>query len=140
MIICHELGHFYKRHIINQMVQEIIWSIIGSILSSGYNTMTINQSIGFFVDQSFRRDQEIEADHFGLDCLYKKYGHVKGSKLFFQRISQKQQKDSFVDQIPEFLSTHPHPQNRIKELEDYSTRKAYSWNGTLVPNNFKISK
>ena len=140
MVICHELGHFYKRHIINQMSQKIVWSIIDFFLSFSYSTMTVNQSINFFADQNFRRDQETEADQFGLDCLHKKYGHVNGSKLFFQRISQKQQKNSFVGQIPEFLSTHPHPQNRIEDLENYSKEKAYSQDGPLVPNNFKILK
>ena len=83
MIICHELGHFYKRHIITQIGQQTIWSIISSIFFPDYNTMTINRSISFFAGQSFRRDQEMEADRFGLDCLHKKYGSRKWRKNFF---------------------------------------------------------
>ena len=67
-------------------------------------------------------------------------GHVNGGKTFFKRMSRKQQQSSFASQIPEFISTHPHSQNRIKDLERYGTKKGYSWDGNLLPNTFEVSK
>ncbi len=132
MVICHELGHLYHRHVIHQAGLHIIWMMVVSLVSpsGGYS-----HSIDFLAGRRFIREQEVQADYFGLDCLYKKYGHVNGSKSFFQRMSEEQE-GSFLDQIPDFLSTHPHFENRISNLHNYAVEKNYSWDGPLTPNSF----
>ena len=137
MIICHELGHLYHRHIVNRLTQMIIWSIIDFFLSAA--NYSINSSIGFLTDQKFNRDQEKQADSFGLDCLHKKYGHVNGGKVFFQRLSTKR-KDNIISQMPEFIMTHPHSENRVIYLEEYALEKGYSWDGPLSLNSFKTDQ
>ena len=134
MIICHELGHLYHRHVINRLTQMIVWSIIDSFVSSA--NYSINSSINFLTDQKFNRDQEKQADSFGLDCLHGKYGHVNGGRVFFQRLSTKG-KDDIISQIPEFIMTHPGFENRIMYLNEYALEKGYSLDGPLSLNSFK---
>ena len=139
MIICHELGHLYHRHIINRIAQAILWSIVDSFLSISSYYSFYNNSINFLTSQKFNRNQEKQADSFALSCLHKKYGHVNGAKTFFQRLSKKKER-STINQFPEFIMTHPHFENRITYLHDYALEKGYSWEGTLSSNTFKIDK
>ena len=34
MVVCHELGHLYHRHLINRLAQTLIWSLVDSFLST----------------------------------------------------------------------------------------------------------
>ena len=135
MIICHELGHLYHRHVVNRLTQMIIWSIADFFLSS-FSYQSINSSINFLTSQKFNRDQERQADSFGLDCLHKKYGHVNGGKTFFQRLSKKEEMKT-ITQLPEFIMTHPHFEGRIEHLNNYALEKGYLWEGPLSANSFK---
>ena len=134
MIICHELGHLYHRHIVNRLAQMIIWSIADFFLSS-FSYYSVNSSINFLTSQKFNRDQENQADSFGLDCLHNKYGHINGAETFFQRLSTKKEM-STINQLPEFIMTHPHSENRIQYLHDYALEKGYPLDGTLSINTF----
>ncbi len=139
MVICHELGHLYHRHLINRLAQMLIWSVVDFFLSASSYYSFYNGSINFLTSQKFNRGQEKQADSFGLDCLHKKYNHVNGANTFFQRISTKQGSD-VISQIPEFIMTHPNFENRIIYLKNYALKKGYSWNGPLSLNNFKADQ
>ena len=138
MIICHELGHLYHRHVISRLTQMIVWSIMDFFLSAA-SYYPVNSSIDFLTSQKFNRDQEKQVDSFGLDCLHKKYGHVNGANTFFQRLSTKEESD-VIGQIPEFIMTHPHFENRIMYLNEYALEKGYSLDGPLSTNNFKTNQ
>ena len=59
----------------------------------------------------YSQSQEKQADEFGLTLLNKTYGYVAGATDFFKKIAKKQPTDIA------FLSTHPAPLERVKNLE-----------------------
>jgi predicted Zn-dependent protease len=77
-------------------------------------------SVQALSQSKFSQSQEREADEFGLTLLQKTYGHVAGATDFFARMNQQKGAD-FA-----FLSTHPAPGKRVKELERLITERNYA--------------
>ena len=63
----------------------------------------------------FSRDHESEADRFGLDLMASAGFDPRQSVPLWQNM----ERAAGGNRSPEFLSTHPHPQNRIVELNKY---------------------
>jgi len=68
--------------------------------------------------------QELAADNRALDLLQKHYKNVNGAVSFLE----KQQKDNKVSKFLYYFSTHPHPENRLKQLQDKIKEKHYILN------------
>ena len=69
-VIYHEIGHFENRHLLRRVLQSSLLSL-GLILASG-NVETIDSLIAlptFYLDMSYTRGFEIEADRFALQRL-----------------------------------------------------------------------
>jgi predicted Zn-dependent protease len=62
---------------------------------------------------AFSRKQESDSDDIASTLLIEFYGHASGAAEFFQYI---QSEGSVLDEIPNFLSTHPSTDNRISNL------------------------
>lgn len=117
MIMGHELGHFAHRDHLRGLGNALVWQIvIGSIFGDLGRVQGILQSV---VNAQYSQAQEIQADKFGLQLLYKTYNHVAGATDFFVKISKKNQ------QKIDFLSSHPAPQKRIQKLENLITQSNY---------------
>ncbi len=121
MVLGHELGHFAHRDHLRGLgrgllVQIVVATFLGdagslqSIAASGIAAVSRSQ---------FSQSQEREADEFGLTLLQKTYGHVAGATDFFARMSEQKAAD-FA-----FLSTHPAPGKRVKELQHLIEERNY---------------
>ena len=84
-VICHELGHFHHRHPIKRLGRGL--SVIFALSYLGFNGTDIDLAgKGVqFGELANSREQELEADRFGLECLNNRYKHVNGSSHFFER-------------------------------------------------------
>jgi len=112
-VLGHELGHVKHRHPLKRVIDiygfELLLTSLGGNFG-GYSSMLLMMS--------YSRDDEREADETSLSLL--KDAHISGDGYadFFERLEEKQ---SFLPDVMNFLSTHPLPEEReqtIRERDD----------------------
>ena len=109
-VIGHEIGHIVGRHSIKQMRETAIAQ--GVLSTAGLDTsQAVQIGVQLALTRPNSRQDELEADHFGLENL-KKAGYAPVGMLgFMQKLLQA------GGSAPSFLSTHPATSERIKLLE-----------------------
>ena len=124
IVLGHEITHAVAHHGNERMSQASLaqgLEIVGNIATANnpkYNTLFNNvfaptAQIGVLLPNS--RNQEYEADHFGLIFSAMSGYNPREAIPFWQRMSQAGGKSG----TPEFLATHPSDENRIAKLESY---------------------
>lgn len=127
-VICHELGHFYHRHVIRRVGRGLGIKLLFSLAGIGDMKKVLN-----FAGQSFSRGDETEADKFAVSCVQKRFGHLKGFDEFFHLVMSK---ETALDKIP-FLSTHPVTSSRLTNIVTEATKKGFSLEGPLEPFEYQ---
>jgi predicted Zn-dependent protease len=119
-VVGHEIGHVTNRHSVQQISKAQLAQLglgIGSILSSDIARFGQLASAGLSVlFLKYGRDAENQADAAGFRyALNQNYDVREMTKVFetLDRISQ----SSGGGKLPEWLSTHPNPGNRIKHID-----------------------
>ncbi len=121
MVLGHELGHFANRDHLRGLGQNIIVRIaIASVIgNNGAIEALIGGAIANLSQSHYSQSQEKQADRFGLTLLNKTYGYVAGATDFFERMAKKERANIA------FLSTHPAPKDRVKNLEKLIEERKY---------------
>ena len=124
VVICHEVAHALARHGAARMSTGLLTGIAGktaAIVFGGGDPQTekqVEQAFGIGSDVGillpFSRHQESEADEIGLFLMAKAGYDPRQSIEFWKRMEQA--KDGAP---PEFLSTHPSDETRIKRIEGW---------------------
>ncbi len=125
-VVSHEAAHAIARHAGERMSQGLLAQAGGLGLSLGLGGMSsaaadaIMQAYGLGANVGvllpYSRAQEYEADKIGL-ILMAKAGYDPAAALDFWQRMLNEKKDRF--QMPQFLSTHPTDENRLKAMRDY---------------------
>src|ERR671916_1112756 len=120
-VIGHEIGHVTHRHSVQQISKAQLAQLglgIGSILSSDIARFGQLASAGLsLLFLKYGRDAEHEADRSGFRyALTQKYDVREMTDVFetLSRISEA----GGAGKLPEWLSTHPNPENRIEHIEE----------------------
>ncbi|NTW48698.1 MAG: M48 family metalloprotease [Chlorobiales bacterium] len=112
-VVAHEMGHISNRHATNSMTaQQITGGLLGLALSLGGAGETAQGVAGLAYNLAFLkygRDAEEEADRSGAAWMAKTDYNPYEMQGFFKKVKDAQRP-------PEFLSTHPDPENRIKYI------------------------
>lgn len=108
-VMGHEIAHADRRHSANQMLKQYGVEALLTILSGG-NPGQLAQLGAQLLALSFSRSDETEADDYSVRYLLGTEYDAQGAKYFFQKIGGS-------GQPPEFLSTHPNPDNRVENIE-----------------------
>ena len=133
-VICHELGHFIHRHPLNRLGQRFLSGVTLSLIGMNDFAMnTIGPMMGIFT-LHFDRAEETQADHFALECLMNKYGHVQGYDYFFKRIKEESHLDIGDNKYLDFLSSHPATDERIEALKQWALKNNWNLEGELTAN------
>ncbi len=110
-VLGHEMAHADRRHSTKQMAKQLGLSVLlqyvlgidqSSLLNLGANLLGL----------SFSRSDESEADNKSVEYLYNTEIDARGAAFFFEQL----QHESNKDLVPEFISTHPNPENRIENI------------------------
>lgn len=109
-VMGHEIAHADRRHSANQMVKQYGLQILLEILSGG-NPSQLAQIGAQLIALKFSRSDETEADDYSVRYLLGTEYDPQGAKFFFQKIGGS-------SQVPQFLSTHPNPDNRVVNIEE----------------------
>ena len=123
-VIAHEIGHVYANHhderITRQMGAQGLLGVAGAALGARYGEgaqQSANQLGGAALQTTFllpgTRTQETEADVVGQDLMAKAGFDPRAAVGLWQNMIAA----SGGNRPPQWLSTHPNPENRISELQ-----------------------
>jgi predicted Zn-dependent protease len=113
----HEIGHVVARHGAERIAQqELTQGLTGAavIASGDYNTAQAAQMIASLVNMSYGRDQELESDDLGVRFMYQAGYNPEGLIGVMEIL----EKASGGQKQPEFMSTHPSPENRVQKIRE----------------------
>ncbi len=126
-VLGHEIGHFRDRDHLRGLSRGVLFTLVAAGLGLGGVDSLFGSGVGL-VGLSFSRDQERDADAFGLELVHRHYGHVMGSWHFFERLSAR---DGVASKLPAFVQTHPGSDRRVEDLLRQADRNGYSISGEL---------
>ncbi len=132
-VMGHEIAHADKRHAIDNMAKQLgLSALINLVFGDAGNIIDIAQNI---IGLKFSRDNEAQADEYSVNYLYETVYDASEANGFFNKI----EKENNEDEIADFLSTHPSPENRsIKMLEHW--RILGGKKGEKMENNYLKTK
>lgn len=116
-VLGHEVGHVIHRHGAERIAKmELTQGLTGAavVASGDYGTAQAAQMIGNLVNMKYGRDQELESDDFGVRLMIEAGfdpQQLIGVMDILEQASGGGQKN------PEFMSTHPSPNNRRGEIQ-----------------------
>ena len=120
-IMGHEIAHAFARHTVERLTQHSIISIgTQGVLNTSYgkvlaqNSDIYNNIVQFGIMLPFSRKMESEADYMGLAFMNLAGYNMQESVEVWKRMKIENKKTP-----PEFLSSHPSPDNRIENLQNW---------------------
>jgi beta-barrel assembly-enhancing protease len=124
-VLSHEIGHVEKRHVVSNLIRELGLTILISVLSNG-DPIIITEVAKTLLSAKFSRDQESEADKYGLDLLDKSSVTPLAMASFFRRLEREK---GTYNKSMEILMSHPHVNSRIKASMEYKTSTGFKSQG-----------
>ncbi len=121
-VLAHEIGHVALRHGTQRILRQLGGSVVLSALFGGTDIELPTYLVGNLLDTAYSREQEREADEYGLRLLQRAGIETGGLVRFFERMAQQS------PQLPGLLSTHPDPGDRARraaQLAEHSSVHVY---------------
>ena len=131
-VLGHEIGHVVARHSSERLAkQQLTQNLLGALVagSGDYTTAQIGQMVGSMINMKYGREDELEADALGIRIMVEAGYDPRG----MIRVMEVLAKASGGSRQPEFVSTHPAPENRAERIKQ-AIAKQYP-NG--IPENLK---
>jgi beta-barrel assembly-enhancing protease len=119
-VIAHEMGHVEERHVVNKMARDFGMTILVSAFTGG-DPNVIAELLEFSIANVFSRQQEREADIYGLKLLEQ----ANIDPIHMANAFVKLKKEGQKMQIPAFLQSHPDIDARISSAMTYSTKSDF---------------
>jgi predicted Zn-dependent protease len=129
-VLGHEIGHVAARHSARQQTKAIFGQ--AGLLGA----MILSPKVAEFGDQAmqgmqllflkFGRDDERQSDELGVEYSSKIGYDAAQMAEFFQTLAREQQK-SGTGAIPDFLSTHPNPEDRYTRVKQLAAEWKQSY-------------
>ncbi len=122
-VMAHEIGHVVARHSAQRLAkQQLTQGLTGAAVLATYDPDNPNSQasqaaiamIGNLVNMKYGRDDELEADRLGVRFMTQA-GYDACELIGVMEILEAAGGGS---RQPEFFSTHPNPDNRIREIEE----------------------
>jgi len=121
-VLGHETAHVVARHSAEQIAkQQLTQGLTGAAVIAAYDpnnpssrhSAQVAALIGNLVNMKFGRDDELEADRYGVRFMAEA-GYDPRSMIGLMKILQAAAQGR---NPPEFFSTHPNPENRIAKIQ-----------------------
>jgi beta-barrel assembly-enhancing protease len=131
-VLGHEIGHVLARHSSERLAkQQLTQGLLGALVvgSGDFTTAQIGQVVGSMINMSYGREDEIESDALGIRIMTEAGYDPRG----MIRVMEVLAKASGGSRQPEFMSTHPAPENRSDRIRE-AIAKQYPGG---VPENLK---
>jgi beta-barrel assembly-enhancing protease len=131
-VLGHEIGHVIARHSSERLAkQQLTQGLLGALVvgSGDFTTAQIGQVVGSMINMSYGREDEIESDALGIRIMAEAGYDPRG----MIRVMEVLAKASGGSRQPEFMSTHPAPENRSERIKEAIAKQYPSG----VPENLK---
>ena len=138
-VLGHEIGHITARHTVAQQGKQMLGQL-GLIAG-----LIIKPELGQFAEQAsqglgllflkFGRDAERQSDDLGVEYSSKINYDAHQMAAFFNTL-KRQSQAAGADDLPDFLSTHPNPDDRNVAVE----KKATEWQKQLSLTNPQVNR
>jgi len=131
-IIGHEVGHVMAHHTAERISQDQLVGLAGvaagaaGVGDAALAALGLGAQVGLLLP--YGRRQELEADHMGVLLMAKAGFDPRESVALWQRMSA-----AGGGRSPEFLSTHPNPENRIANLQALLPRALQYYQNRSLP-------
>ena len=115
-VLGHEIGHVIARHSSERLAkQQLTQGLIGALVvgSGDYTTAQIGQMVGSMINMKYGREDELESDALGVRIMAEAGYDPRG----MIRVMEVLAKASGGSRQPEFMSTHPAPENRSERIK-----------------------
>ena len=116
-VLGHEIGHVIARHSSERLAkQNLTQGLLGALVvgTGDYSAAQIGQVVGNLINMRYGREDELEADALGLR-LAAQAGYDPRAMI---GVMGTLAKASGGSQQPEFVSTHPAPENRAARIRE----------------------
>lgn len=112
-VLCHEIAHMEKNHVMNKLVKEIGLSMLISISTGNGNSEVIRNGLKQLSSSAYDRKLETEADLTAVEYLIKAGIDPQPFANFLYRLSDETK--NLPSQIY-WISTHPESKARAEEI------------------------
>jgi beta-barrel assembly-enhancing protease len=116
-VMGHEMAHAAKRHSTKQMTKAYGLTMLLSIVLGENPGMLAQMAADLAAGTAmlaFSRDDEYESDEYSVRYLDRTTYDARGVAGFFEKMTG-------ANGPPEFLSTHPNPENRVEKIMEVWT-------------------
>jgi predicted Zn-dependent protease len=126
-VLGHEVGHVIHRHSAEQMAKGQLGAMLSQAVGvaasdgsgSGQNAALIAAMVNQMVQMKYGRGDESESDRYGIDAMAEAGYDPKAMLEVMEILKQA----SAGPRQPEWLSSHPLPETRIAEIQEYLRQK-----------------
>lgn len=124
-VLGHETGHVTGRHAAERYSREVATQTVVQVAGAATNSDLAAAALGLGaqvgISLPFSREQESEADILGIRYMHTAGYDPKEAIPFWQRMES----GAGGSRPPEFLSTHPNPDNRIQRIRNYINEQGW---------------
>jgi predicted Zn-dependent protease len=118
-VICHEIAHIEKNHVMNKLVKEVGLSVLISMSTGNGNSEMIKEALKRLSSSAYDRRLESEADLTAVDYLIKAGIDPGPFANFLYRLADETK--NLPHQIY-WISTHPESKERAEKIIEYALK------------------
>lgn len=114
-VLGHEIGHVIARHSSERLAkQQLTQGLLGALVvgTGDYTTAQIGQVVGGMINMKYGREDELESDALGIRIMAEA-GYDPRAMI---NVMETLAKASGGSRQPEFMATHPAPENRAERI------------------------
>lgn len=112
-VLGHEVAHADLRHSARALERQYGISLLLSVIL-GEDPSQLAQIAAGLANLKFSRNFESEADDQSVVYLSETNYNCAGARSFFKKLTEEEQ----AGRVPEFLSTHPNPPDRVENITE----------------------
>lgn len=116
-VLGHEIGHVIARHSSERLAkQQLTQGLVGALVvgSGDYTAGQLGQMVGSMITMRYGREDELESDALGIRIA----AEAGYDPRAMGRVMEVLAKASGRSRQPEFVSTHPAPENRAARIQE----------------------
>ena len=134
-VMGHEIAHSDKRHSTDALTRQYGFQILLEIIL-GENQQLLKDIAASLASLQYSRKNESEADETSVEYLGSTLYNCAGAAGFFEKMIE----EGSAGGVPEFLSTHPNPDNRVEAIYEKADDEGCSTESSNTNNQYQEFK